>query len=106
MRREDIAHKRREVVPAARGIVLELGVGSAVNASFYGSEVAALIGIDTSRELLHLARPRTASLRIPVVLVAGSAEALPISSESVDTVVVTWSLCSIDNPSVALAEAR
>ena len=98
---------RRSVAGAARGRVLEFGVGSGRNLRFYSEAVHSFVGVDPSRELLAMAR-RTAgaaSLR-GIELVESSAEQLPFEQGSFDSVVVTWSLCSIPNPARALAEAR
>lgn len=98
---------RRSVAGAARGRVLELGVGSGRNLPFYSEAVRFLVGVDPSRELLAMARraAEAAPLR-RIALVEGSAERLPFEQGSFDAVVVTWSLCSIPNPAGALAEAR
>jgi ubiquinone/menaquinone biosynthesis C-methylase UbiE len=106
MRQDDVARKRGEVVPAARGAVLEIGIGSAMNLRFYGPDVSSLSGIDTSKELLDWARPKAAAAAMPVLLARASAQALPFIGERFDTVVVTWSLCSVADPRSALAEAR
>ena len=98
---------RRRVAGAAHGRVLELGVGSGRNLPFYSSAVDALFGIDPSPELLQMARRAIPSSAVrKVELLEGSAEALPFDEPGFDTVVVTWSLCSIPHPARALAEAR
>lgn len=98
---------RRSVAGAARGRVLELGVGSARNLPFFSGAVDLLAGIDPSPELLGIARQAVASSAVrEVELLEGSAEQLPFKSASFDTVMVTWSLCSIAHPADALAEAR
>lgn len=107
----DLAMRSRLVVPyrariagAARGRVLELGIGSGLNLPHYGSSVQEVIGIDPSAELLAMARRRAGTR--PVTLLEGSAEALPLEDASVDTVVTTWTLCSVPDVARALAEAR
>ena len=103
---------RQRVIGGATGRVLEIGIGSGLNLPFYGDAVEEVIGIDISPELLAMAE-RAAVLpsqrrRLRVRLLEGSAERLPstIANGSVDTVVVTWALCSIPDAAAALAEAR
>jgi SAM-dependent methyltransferase len=102
-----VAEQRRKVVPLAHGEVLELGIGGGLNLRFYdATAVRRVVGIDMSRELLARAQARAAGLPFPVELLRADAQALPLPSASVDDVVVTYSLCSIDGVEPALAEAR
>ena len=102
----DLRAYRARVVPAARGRVLEVGVGSGLNLPFYGRGVTGLVGLDPSPELLRLAGSVTRSAPFPVDLVEGSAEGLPYGDASFDTVVTTWTLCSVRDPGLALREMR
>ena len=86
--------------------VLEIGIGSGLNLPIYGPAVDRVCGIDPSRELLDHARKRIADAHVPVSLVRASAEQLPFADATFDTVVVTWTLCSIQTPSTALTEMR
>jgi ubiquinone/menaquinone biosynthesis C-methylase UbiE len=86
--------------------VLEVGIGSGLNLRFYGPQVTGLVGLDPSRELLAMARRRAPAAPCPVTLTAGSAEALPFRDQSFDTLVVTWTLCSIPDAARALREMR
>jgi len=95
---------RKRVAARARGVVLEVGVGSGANLPFYTSSVERLIGVDPSSELLRIAAGRARAAPVPVQLMAGSAEALPQQDDSVDTVVMTLTLCSIPDAGRALAE--
>lgn len=97
---------RSEIVPKARGRVLEVGIGSGLNFPFYGADVSHVWGIDPSAELLAMARSKVAALPYQVELLCGSAEDLPLEGASADTVVLTWTLCSIPNPARALHELR
>jgi SAM-dependent methyltransferase len=98
---------RAKVVSGARGVTLELGIGSGLNLPFYGQAVTQLFGVEPSPELAALARARSAAVSRPVELLLQSAEdPLPLPDASVDTVVVTWALCSIPEPVRALREAR
>lgn len=106
MSREDATRLRRAHIPAARGVVLEAGIGSGLNLPFYTSAVTKLYGIDPSAELIALARKHAAAASFPIELIHGSAECVPLPDESIDTVVITWSLCSIPDAAAALREMR
>jgi ubiquinone/menaquinone biosynthesis C-methylase UbiE len=97
---------REAHVPAAHGVVLEVGIGSGLNLPFYSSAVTELYGVDRSHELLAMARERAAAAPFPVELRNVDADRLPLADTSIDTVVVTWSLCSIANARGALGEMR
>jgi SAM-dependent methyltransferase len=102
-----ILDERRRWVPRAHGRVLELGVGSGLNLAFYDPvRVAAVTGIDPSPPLLRRAGSRGTRAPVPVTLVEGVAERLPFDSGSFDSAIVTYSLCSMDDPARALAELR
>jgi ubiquinone/menaquinone biosynthesis C-methylase UbiE len=106
MRQKHLTKYRRTAVAAARGRVLEIGVGSGLNFSLYGKEVELVYGIDPSPRLLAMARRRAAASTVPVELLLGSATAIPLADDAVDTVVMTWTLCSIPDPLAALREMR
>jgi ubiquinone/menaquinone biosynthesis C-methylase UbiE len=106
MRQETFAVYRGRVVPAARGRVLEVGIGSGLNLSFYNEDTQQVIGLDPSATLLSMARKAADGRSGAVELVKGSAETIPLADESIDTVVTTWTLCSIPDVTRALAEMR
>ena len=107
MRNKDASRLRAAWIPHARGEVLEIGIGSGLNLRYYSPEVRHVYGVDPSVELQRLALGRVANGRIPVEFLSQSAEApLPLSTASVDTVVITWTLCSIPNAAQALHEMR
>ena len=81
-------------------------MGSGLNLPFYGDSVKRLYGVEPSTKLLQMARARADAVSFPVELVQQSAEQLPFDDKSIDTVVVTWALCSIPEPQSALREAR
>ena len=99
-------HYRHQTIASARGLVLEVGVGSGVNLPLYGPAVTRVFGLDPSPELLRLASKRAADVVIPVSLLRASAEDLPLADAVFDTIVMTWTLCSIPNPTAALTEMR
>jgi ubiquinone/menaquinone biosynthesis C-methylase UbiE len=107
MRNKDAAKVRADWVPHARGDVLEVGIGSGLNLPFYSSQVQRLYGVEPSPELQRIARTRAANAGAKVEFLSQSAEEpLPLSDRSIDTVVITWTLCSIANPSSALRQMK
>ncbi len=98
--------ERARFVPLASGRVLEIGIGSGLNIPFYSADIDALCGIDPSGTLLKMARKRGAAARFPVELIEVSGERLPMEGETFDTVVTTWTLCTIPDPLKALHEVR
>jgi ubiquinone/menaquinone biosynthesis C-methylase UbiE len=106
MRQKRLVPLRERMVGLARGRVLEVGLGSGLNLPFYGREIEDLVGIDPSRELLSMARKHTSWVHFPVKLMECGAESLPFEDGSMDSVVMTWTLCSIADPGRALAEMR
>jgi ubiquinone/menaquinone biosynthesis C-methylase UbiE len=106
MTQGDVTRLRAAHVPAARGVVLEVGIGSGLNLPFYTRHVTKLYGIDPSEELLAMTKLKATAMPFPVELFNQQAERIPLGDSSVDTVLVTWSLCSIANPAAALFEMR
>ena len=106
MRNKVATAERAKCVPLASGTVLEVGVGSGLNVPFYGPKVRALFGLDPSLELWKMAHGRVAHAPFPVEFLVSSAESIPLGEMTVDTVVTTWTLCTIRNPAEALAEMR
>jgi ubiquinone/menaquinone biosynthesis C-methylase UbiE len=107
MRNRDAARVRAEWVPQARGDVLEVGIGSGLNLPLYSGEVRRVYGVDPSMELQKMARKRMTGKALEVEFLSQSAaERLPLPDKSADTVVMTWTLCSISDPRSALREMR
>src|SRR4051812_22613236 len=103
--RHELLHKyRREVIAAAKGRVLEIGVGSGLNFPFYTKEVEVVVGIDPSPRLLAKAHRRAAAAGVRAEFLEGSATTIPLPDNSVDAVAMTWTLCSIPAPPAALRE--
>jgi len=107
MRNQEIARLRAEWIPRARGEVLEVGIGSGLNLAFYSAAVHHLLGVDPSRELLTLAHNRIRLAHFKIELLLQSAQdALPVADGSIDTAIVTWTLCSMTDPVQALLEVK
>ena len=107
MSNQDIARLRAAWIPHARGEVLEVGIGSGLNLPFYSPDVRRVYGVEPSLELQRMAKKRTAGRGFTVEFLSQSAEErLPLANASIDTVVITWTLCSIPDASKALQEAK
>ena len=106
MKTPEATRYRKKVVPEAEGRVLEIGIGSGLNLPFYSDTVSAVVGLEPSPELLAMARKRADKAPFATELVNSPAEDMPFESASFDTVLTTWTLCSIGEPLVALAEMR
>ena len=106
MRNKEVAARRAELIPKASGAVLEIGIGSGLNLPFFPSAITHLSGVDSSPELLSMARRKLNASPYPVELFCRSAEELLFGDGSFDTVVLTWTLCSIPHPVRALAEIK
>jgi len=106
MRGPRLAAYRRRAIAASRGMVLEIGIGTGLNLLHYPPAVDCVYGIDPSLGLLARAARRVDAAPRPAVLIGASAEALPFRDAAFDTVVMTWTLCSIPRPATALGEMR
>ena len=105
MRQDHFTEYRERIVSGADGRVLEIGAGSGLNRRFYSPRVLDVIALDPSLALLSMGRD-TRTADPPVAWIEGSAEAIPVRDHAVDTVLTTWTLCSIPNVASALDEAR
>lgn len=95
--------QRDKVVPRASGTVLEIGIGTGLNLPFYDSDkVDKVIGLDPSEESWKLAGERAAHLDFPVEFIGLPGEEIPLQDKSVDTILVTFALCTIPDPVMAL----
>ena len=106
MRQATLTPYRRRLIPTAAGRVVEIGVGSGANLRLYSTHAEHVIGLDPSSRLLSMARQAAREATVSVELVEGSAEKMPLEDRSVDTVVMTWTLCSIPDSSLGLREIR
>lgn len=99
--------QRAKIVPLATGNVLEIGIGSGLNLSFYEKDkVNSLIGIDPSIETWALNQNLTEELGFEFSYFQTVAEKLPIDNQSIDSVVITYTLCTIPNAHLAFEEIR
>jgi len=104
---EAIMDLRAQVVPKAQGDVFEIGCGGGLNQRFYDMKaVSSFAGIDPSDKLLDFTRAEAAKKGWTTDIRAGVGEAIPFASESFDTVVCTYTLCSVADPQRVLSELR
>ena len=104
---KSVGEQRAKVVGLARGVVLEPGIGGGLNLPFYDAhKISKVIGVDPSVELGNKARERSATVKFPVELHSQSAELDTVDAGSVDTVVFTYTLCTVPDPERVLAAAH
>jgi ubiquinone/menaquinone biosynthesis C-methylase UbiE len=106
MRNRELRPYRERVIARAQGRVLEIGIGSGANLPYYGSRVDEILGLEPASGLMAMARRTTSQLKHGIKFITASAEAIPIEDHSIDTVVTTWTLCSIPDVVGALKEMR
>jgi ubiquinone/menaquinone biosynthesis C-methylase UbiE len=105
MRNKRLVPYRERVIGAAEGCVLEIGTGSGRNLPFYGPSAKQILALEPSPKLVAMARG-VPHRGIPVSFLEASAETIPLDDRTVDTVVTTWTLCSISEAATALLEMR
>ncbi|MBY5815698.1 class I SAM-dependent methyltransferase [Rhizobium leguminosarum] len=106
MRNKQLVPYRQRVIGGARGRVLEIGIGSGLNLPFYGSDVNEVLALEPSHALAGMAHKAKHADGFSVRFLEASAEEIPLDDQCVDTVVTTWTLCTIPHADVALAEMR
>ncbi|MEK6219115.1 MAG: class I SAM-dependent methyltransferase [Psychrobacter sp.] len=101
----NVMKARSKIVPQALGEVLEVGIGSGLNLQFYDpKKVSSIIGIDPAAQMQTLARKRATAISIPVEVIAVDVQGIHADIDRFDTIVMTFTLCSIDDPILALRE--
>ena len=106
MRNRRLVPYRERVIAAAEGRVLEIGIGSGLNLPFYRPAVHEVLGIEPAPRLIGMAQCASRAVSMPVSFIEGSAEAIPLDDHSIDSVVTTWTLCTIPQVGAALGEMR
>lgn len=103
----DVMARRARLIPRAQGKVLEIGIGTGLNLRYYDpSRVTHVIGVDPAAQMQALARQRSADVGFPVDMVAVDVEGIHAADSCFDSVVMTFTLCSIADPLPALREMR
>ena len=101
-----IGDERMKCVPQAAGVVLEIGFGSGHNLPYYSDRVERLIAVDPSAVSARLARNRIARVPFPVEYIPLEGERIAAPDASVDSVVSTFTLCTIPDVAAALGQIR
>jgi len=102
-----IEKQRAKIVPLAKGKILEIGIGSGLNLPHYDpAKVETVTGVDPDNHIWKRSQARRDAVNFPVERIGLSGEDVPIETDTMDTVVVTYSLCTIPNPIKALREMR
>lgn len=104
MSAKPITYQRKKVVPLAEGRVLEIGIGAGHNIPFYNrAKVSSVIGLEPSHAMRVRAEAGAKEAGLPVEFIELEAEAIPLADKSVDTVLVTYTLCTIPDALAALS---
>ncbi|MBX2874819.1 MAG: class I SAM-dependent methyltransferase [Saprospiraceae bacterium] len=102
-----VSKQRAKIVPLAKGKVLEIGIGSGLNLPFYQKDqVKTIWGLEPQQELLAMAKTEGAKHDFPIHFIQASAEDIPLDNQQFDTIVITYTLCSIPKANLALAEMK
>ena len=91
-----ISYQRKKVVPLAKGKILDIGIGSGLNIPFYDlSKIDKIYGLDPSSELIKIAKKMAVKKNISIEFLLCGAEDIPLPNNSIDTVLITYSMCTI-----------
>lgn len=106
MQIDSLTELRQQLISPISGHVVEIGFGTGLNLPFYGAGVLSLTTVDPNAGVAKLAAQRMQHIHFPIQQKLISAERLPFDDDSVDTVVSTWTLCSIPDVARALQEIK
>jgi SAM-dependent methyltransferase len=102
-----IARQRQKVVPRAEGVVLEIGFGSGLNVSYYQpGRITKLLALEPEPGIAKLGARAAANAPFPVEIIPRTCETAGLDAASVDTIVITYTMCTIPDPVSALRMAR
>jgi ubiquinone/menaquinone biosynthesis C-methylase UbiE len=104
MRGDDVEKARARVAAGLDGEVLEIGFGSGLNIPYYPAKLTRVWAVDPAAVGRKLAAKRAAASAVPIEYIGLDAQRLPVGDASADHVLSTWTLCTIPDPMVALAE--
>ncbi len=102
----DLAFYRRAVLGQVQGDVLEIGFGTGLNLPYYPPGVTQITALDPNPGMRSLAQNRIQSAGFPIEWLSSSAESIPLPDQCFDSIVSTWTLCSIPDIDQALQEIR
>ena len=102
-----ITYQRKKIMPEANGDILEIGFGSGLNIPFYDkNKVLKIIALDPSEDLNTMAKIKAKANDLNIHFLTGIAEDIQIPDSSIDTIVITYTLCTIPEPEKALSEIK
>ena len=102
-----INYQRNKIVPYAKGKILEIGIGSGINIPFYDkANVEKIYGLDPSEELNNIAQKKAINYNLKIDFLLNGAEEIPLPSNSMDTILITYTLCTIQDLESSLKEIR
>ena len=100
-----ISYQRKKIVPEASGTILEIGIGSGLNIPYYKkSKINKVIGLEPSEQLCKMAKKTADDNNFSIDFLVNGAEEIELPSNSIDTILLTYTLCSIPEPYIALKE--
>ncbi|MFD5786774.1 class I SAM-dependent methyltransferase [Streptomyces sp. NPDC127037] len=105
MEQAGMAEHRRDLLAGLTGEVIEIGAGDGANFTRYPPTITRVLAVEPEHHLRRLAEAASQHAPIPIQVVAGSAERLPVHDESFDAAVSSFVLCTVPDPDAALAEA-
>ena len=99
--------QRTKIIPFAEGNVLEIGIGSGLNIPLYDTDlVMKIVGVDPSTAMHSLAKERIRESPVKVEFISTDAAKIPLQDQSIDTIVCTYTLCTVSNPQQVLKEVK
>ena len=100
-----INYQRDKIVPLAEGVVLDIGIGSGLNIPFYNkTKIKQLYGLDPSKELLDIAKSVAKKENLEIEFLECGAESIPLPDKSIDTVLITYTMCTISDVALSNSE--
>lgn len=105
MASKEIEKLRPQTIRNASGVVLEIGVGPGYNIPLY-KNVSKLYALEPFLALIEVAKTRANEVNFPIEFLQCGAEQIPLLDASIDTVVSTWTMCSVNDPAKVLKEIR
>lgn len=103
---EEMTNLRRDLLSGVHGKILEIGVGTGLNLSLYPDDVKGIDAVDVHPQMLDVAMERARLSGLDVRFYPISAETLPFADASFDSIVSTWTMCSITDLPKALSELQ
>lgn len=104
---EDVAKRRRKIVPLAEGRVLEVGIGSGLNIPFYDADkIECLWALEPSQAMRRKAQPKLRNADFEIRMLELPGEEIPLDDDSMDTILLTFTLCTIPDAQQALSQMR